>query len=50
LVRAGVENLFDKDYSNHVAGFNRVTGSDVAFGDRLPGTGMNVFGQVAYTW
>ena len=49
-VRAGVENIFDKDYTLHVAGFNRVTNSDVAFGDRLPGSGVNIFGQVSYAW
>lgn len=49
-IRAGVENIFDKDYTLHVAGFNRVTNSDVPFGDRLPGAGVNVFGQVSYAW
>ncbi|MDJ0928549.1 MAG: TonB-dependent receptor [Gammaproteobacteria bacterium] len=48
--RAGVENLFDKDYANHLAGFNRTMPSDVPFGERLPGTGVNWFGQLAYAW
>lgn len=56
-VRAGVENIFDKDYTHHVAGFNRVLNSDVpAFvpgvsqSARLPGSGVNVFAQVSYAW
>jgi iron complex outermembrane receptor protein len=49
-IRAGVENIFDKDYTNHLAGFNRVTPSDVALGVRLPGSGVNVFAQIAYVW
>ncbi|MCP5146362.1 MAG: TonB-dependent receptor [Gammaproteobacteria bacterium] len=39
----GVENLLDKRYSEHLAGYNRVTGSDVAVGARLPGAGRGVF-------
>ena len=49
-LRAGVENLFDKNYTNHLAGFNRVSPSDVAFGARLPGPGINAFVQAAYAW
>lgn len=49
-LRAGVENLFDRSYRNHLAGFNRIRPSDVAFGERLPGTGVNWYGQIAYAW
>lgn len=42
-LEAGVENLFDRDYRAHLAGRNRVAGSDVALGDRLPGAGRGVF-------
>jgi iron complex outermembrane receptor protein len=56
-VRAGVENIFDQNYTQHVAGFNRVLNSDVpAFvpgvsqSARLPGAGVNVFAQVSYAW
>jgi iron complex outermembrane receptor protein len=49
-IRAGVENIFDKDYTQHVAGFNRVTPSDVAFGNRLPGRGVNAYANISYAW
>ncbi len=44
----GVENLFDRDYEQHLAGYNRVQNSDVAVGDRLPGTGRNLFLKVSF--
>ena len=46
----GVENLFDKHYTNHLSGFNRNMGSSVAVGDRVPGVGLNFFGKVEYRW
>ncbi len=49
-IRVGVENLFDKDYTSHVAGFNRVMPSDVAPGHRLPGAGFNTFAHISYAW
>jgi iron complex outermembrane receptor protein len=46
----GVENLFDKQYDDHLGGYNRVMGSDIAVGDRLPGTGMNLFAKVKWNF
>ena len=40
---AGVENLFDRRYAEHLGGFNRVRGSIVPPGARLPGAGINGF-------
>lgn len=40
---AGVENLLDHRYEDHLAGYNRISGSDVALGSRLPGAGRGVF-------
>ncbi len=43
---AGVENLTDKVYSDHLAGINRVGGNPaIAVGDRLPGFGRNFFAR-----
>jgi iron complex outermembrane receptor protein len=49
-IRAGAENVLDKQYTNHLAGFNRVTNSDVPFGVRVSGPGINVFGQIRFSW
>lgn len=39
----GIENLFDRQYLEHLAGYNRIVGSDVQLGARLPGTGRSAF-------
>ena len=46
---AGVENLFDRRYADHLAGINRIAGSDVAVGDRLPGVGRSLFVRLGLT-
>jgi len=40
---AGVENLLDHKYEDHLSGYNRIDGSDVPLGARLPGAGRGVF-------
>ncbi len=49
-ISAGIENLFDKEYRRHLSGFNRVSGSDVDQGERLPGAGRNFFLSAAITF
>ncbi|WP_417446159.1 TonB-dependent receptor domain-containing protein [Kangiella sp.] len=49
-VRAGVENLFDKQYVEHLGGVNRAAGSDIAVGERLPGNGRNVYVGFEFTF
>ena len=39
----GIENLFDRRYSDHLAGRNRVPLSDVAVGEKLPASGRSLF-------
>lgn len=47
---AGISNLFDNRARDHLNGYNRVRGSDVPFGERLPSLGRNVFARVNYRW
>ncbi|MDA8752536.1 TonB-dependent receptor [Halieaceae bacterium] len=47
---AGVDNLFDRDYQEHLGGYNRVQNPDIPIGSRLPGYGLNVFARVAYAF
>lgn len=47
---AGVENLLDSYYADHLGGINRVAGSDVPVGTRLPGAGRFVYGALRLTW
>lgn len=42
-VDAGIENVFDRYYLDHLSGYNRISGSDVAVGSRLPGAGRSAF-------
>jgi len=41
-----LNNVFDQRYTDHLGGINRVTGSDVAVGDRIPGMGRSLVTQV----
>ncbi|MEJ2402428.1 MAG: TonB-dependent receptor, partial [Xanthomonadales bacterium] len=47
---AGVENLFDTVYQDHLGGYNRVRESDIAVGDRINGMGRNVYLRLNARW
>lgn len=40
---AGVENLFDEVYQDHLSGYNRNGFGDVPLGERIPGSGRGLF-------
>lgn len=44
----GINNLFDRHYEDHLAGYNRAFNPDLALMERLPGTARNVFARM--TW
>lgn len=46
----GVENLFDKEYVDHLTGFNRVINSVVPQGSRMIGQGRHFFGRLQIEW
>ncbi|MBT7371319.1 MAG: TonB-dependent receptor, partial [Gammaproteobacteria bacterium] len=47
-ISGGIENLFDREYRDHLSGYNRVRNSDVTVGERLPGVGRNVFFRLSW--
>jgi len=49
-LRAGVDNLFDKEYQNHLGGYNRVKGSAVPVMDRLPAEGTSAWAELTYSF
>ena len=49
-VEVGVENLFNQEYSPHLAGINRVTGSDVAVGESIPGAGRFFYANLSWAF
>ncbi len=40
---AGVANVLDERYEEHLGGYNQIGGSDVPLGERLPGLGRGAF-------
>lgn len=40
---AGVDNVFDEKYDQHLGGYNRAANPDISKGSRLPGTRSNLF-------
>lgn len=50
-LHAGVSNVFDRDYQNHLGGYNRVSGNDdIAVGERLPGWGRSLYVGMNLNW
>ena len=48
---AGVNNLFDREYQNHLGGYNRISDNpDIAQMDRLPGLGRSAYVGVNVNW
>lgn len=47
---AGAENLFDKRYQDHLAGYNRNGDSDVPVGERLFGAGRSLWLAATLDW
>lgn len=42
-IQAGVENLLDKYFLDHLSGYSRVVNSDIPLGTRIPGTGRSLW-------
>jgi iron complex outermembrane receptor protein len=49
-VNAGITNLFDRSYSNHLSGRNRAMGSDIPVGAGLPGLGRQLYIAMQVHW
>lgn len=48
---AGINNLFDREYQNHLGGYNRIRDNpDIAQGDRLPSLGRSAYVGVNVNW
>ena len=51
ILTAGVNNVFDRGYENHLGGYNRIANNpDIAQGDRLPGLGRSAYLGVNVNW
>ncbi len=47
-VGVGIENLLDKEYEDHLAGYNRAFNPDISLRDRMPGLGRNFYGRLMW--
>jgi len=53
VLSAGVNNLFDREYADHLGGINRISNidnPDIEQGDRLPGAGRSAYVGVNVSW
>ena len=51
IVTAGMNNLLDRDYQNHLGGYNRISDNpDIARMERLPGLGRSAYVGVNVNW
>ncbi len=44
----GINNLLDREFRDHLAGYNRAFNPDIALRDRLPGLGRNLYGRLIW--
>ena len=49
-VLAGIDNLLDRSYREHLNGYNRAVNPDIALGERLPGAGRNLYVSLSHAW
>lgn len=49
-VHAGIDNLFDRRYQDHLGGYNRVQNPDIPVDERLYGVGRSAYLAVNYLW
>ncbi len=47
---AGLENLLDKKYQDHLTGYNRAVNADIAPDERLPGKGRSLYAQARWVF
>lgn len=45
---AGINNLLNRGYQDHLAGINRAVNEDIATGEKLPGWGRNAFARLRW--
>jgi iron complex outermembrane receptor protein len=49
-IRLGVDNILDKNYQNHLGGYNRVNGVETPVMSRLPSEGVSAWAEVTYSF
>ena len=50
IVKAGISNLMNKAYADHLGGINRVLGQDIPKGEHLPSEGRKIWASILVSW
>ncbi len=50
LLDARIDNILNENYVDHLAGYNRVSGSDIPLGARIPGPGRSAFIRLRWSF
>lgn len=48
VLKSGIDNLFDRNYQNHLGGYNRVKNSNVELMSRLPAQGRTIWAELNF--
>jgi|GEM_PF-67296 len=49
-LRGGIDNLLDREYQNHLGGYNRVKNVETPVMDRLPSEGVSAWVEASYSF
>ena len=49
-IRFGVDNILDKNYQDHLGGYNRVKGTEIPVLSRLPSEGVSAWAELTYSF
>jgi len=49
-LRGGIDNLFDREYQNHLGGYNRVKNVETPVMERLPSEGLSAWLEATYSF
>lgn len=49
-IRAGIDNLLNREYQDHLGGYNRVKETEIPVMSRLPSEGLSAWAEVTYNF
>lgn len=49
-LRAGIDNFLDREYQNHLGGYNRVKETEIPVMSRLPSEGLSAWAEATYSF
>ena len=49
-LRAGIDNLLNREYQNHLGGYNRIEETEILAMFRLPSEGLSAWAEITYSF